>query len=174
MHDDDDEPLDPEAYDELREWFETPRSEVGRGFWILKDGRLKPVDLMTWAAWIESPERIVEKTVVTDEVGVSTMFIGLDYNFTGMASGRKHLPYCWETLITGGPYHGQLWRYATQGDAKRGHWQVVEALRTGQEPKPARGMRNPFEQLIDLMEGRFDPAELERELEEGTIDDSPE
>jgi hypothetical protein len=161
MHDDDDAPLEPEVPD------------TGR-FWILQKGRLKPVDMMTWAKWLESPERIVDKTVITDDVNVSTVFIGLDYNFTGIASGRKHLPYCWETLISGGPYHGQLWRYARRGDAKRGHWQVVDALKAGQEPKPERGMRNPFDQLRDLFEGRFDPAELERELEEGTEEADPE
>ena len=57
MHDHEGEPPDPEVPDELREWFETPPSEASRGFWILKDGRLKPVDLMTWAAWLESPDR---------------------------------------------------------------------------------------------------------------------
>jgi len=174
MDNEEDEWVEPEIPDELRELFKMPPLQSGGGFWILKKGRLELVDFLTWAMWMESPERVVDKTVVSDEVDVSTVFVGLDFNFSGKASGKKHRPYCWETLIRGGPYCGRLWRYATRGDAKRGHWQVVDALKTGQEPKPARGMRSGFDLLRDLVEGRFDPAEFERELEEGTDDAAPE
>jgi hypothetical protein len=174
MHDEDNEPSEPEIPDELRELFEKWEGSERGGYWIFKDGKLQAVNMLTWTLWLDSPDRIVDKTTVSDDVQVSTVFVGLDFDSSALA--KKRLPYCWETLIFGGPWNGRLWRYARWGDAKRGHWQVVDALKAGQEPRPEQSIRSGFDLLKDLMEGRFDLDELQRELglDEDSEEDDPE
>ena len=49
-------------------------------------------DLMKWAIWFEQETRIVKQEWV-DNVWVSTVFLGLDHNFS-----RKGPPVLWETM----------------------------------------------------------------------------
>lgn len=65
--------------------------------YILKDG--KPVmepDIMKWAKWFETRDRIVEQTKI-GSVKISTVFLGLDHNYSD--SGP---PVLWETMVFGG------------------------------------------------------------------------
>lgn len=54
-----------------------------------------------------------------DEVTVSTVFLGVDHGFDGAT------PVLWETMIFGGPYDGEQWRYASRGAAIDGHFAAV-------------------------------------------------
>jgi hypothetical protein len=64
------------------------------GRYILDDsGNPKPEpDLFKWGKWFEKRDRIVKQEQVGD-VWVSTVFLGLDHDFTG-----KGPPILWETM----------------------------------------------------------------------------
>ena len=56
------------------------------------------------------------------EAEVSTVFLGLDHSFV---SGP---PVLFETMIFGGQYDQEMWRYHTKAEAEIGHKAVVQAL----------------------------------------------
>jgi hypothetical protein len=85
-------------------------------------GQPQAVDLVTWAKWFEThdADRVVAKTQVSDEVRVSTIFLGLDHAFTLGA-----VPVLWETMIFGGPLDEYQERYSSRADAEAGHMAAV-------------------------------------------------
>jgi hypothetical protein len=91
--------------------------------YIIKGREIEKVDLMTWAEWFE--ENLDARRVALDSregVEVSTVFLGLDYNFAGIGP-----PILFETMIFGGEFDLQIMgRYATYDEALVGH---VEACR---------------------------------------------
>jgi hypothetical protein len=97
--------------------------------YILKNGKpvLEP-DLKTWAAWFEHADRLIKLTYVSDEVEVSTVFLGLDHAFS---PATDRLPVLWETLIFGGPLDGQQRRFTDKKSALEHHAAVVFNLREG-------------------------------------------
>jgi hypothetical protein len=71
------------------------------------DARGEPIpepDLMKWADWFETADRRVAKDYV-GEVKVSTVFLGLDHNFSGGGN-----PILWETMVFGGPMNYEMTR----------------------------------------------------------------
>lgn len=63
-----------------------------------------------------------------DEVGsveISTVFLGIDH---GLGFGRVEW---FETMVFGGGYSGNCWRYATWDEALGGHQRMVAAVREG-------------------------------------------
>ena len=54
---------------------------------------------------------------------VSTISLGVDYNFTGVGA-----PITFETAVMGGESDGQIQRYATREAALEGHAALVAAL----------------------------------------------
>lgn len=83
------------------------------------------VDMMTWALWFGKNEnRRVANTVIDKNVGVSTVFMGLDHNFLGRGD-----PILFETMIFGGPLDQEQWRYTSYDAAERGHEEAVAACR---------------------------------------------
>lgn len=89
-------------------------------------------DLIEWARWFETADRILEQT----EVGgaeVSTVFLSFDHEW------RTGKPLLWETLVFGGPMDGTMFRYETRVQAKRGHDEMVANVRKAMmlaEPQP--------------------------------------
>jgi hypothetical protein len=89
-------------------------------FYILKDGEPVPTtDHENWIEWFENhaSECVVDRTKIGD-CTVSTVFLGLD---THMGNVEVPAPVLWETLILGGPHHGEGIRYTSLADAKQGH-----------------------------------------------------
>lgn len=80
-------------------------------------------DLIKWAKWFEKADRIVVKTVISDNITVSTVFLGLNHNF-----GVKGKPLLFETLVFGGEYDGEMRRYSTWDKAEKGHKIMVEKV----------------------------------------------
>ena len=76
-------------------------------------------DVMAWATWFETANRVIKETKV-DESEVSTVFLGLDYNFAD-----KGLPLLYETMVFGGRLNGECNRYPTQEMAEIGHEEMV-------------------------------------------------
>lgn len=65
------------------------------GKYILdKNGKPKlEKNLYAWASWMENGNRILKKTTV-GKYSVSTVFLGIDYRFSG-----KGKPVLWETMV---------------------------------------------------------------------------
>lgn len=102
------------------------------------DGNAVPEpDLLKWGEWFARHERHVAIT----EIGcarISTVFLGLDHNFFGDS------PLLWETLVFGGKHDGEMDRYSTLADAKRGHDAMVgKVTRSGLPRAPASKLRQP-------------------------------
>ena len=80
-------------------------------------------NVLEWAQWHENADRKVAKTVVSNEVTVSTVFLGLDYRF---GDGP---PLLFETMVFGGPHDQEMERYSTWDEAEKGHALWVEKVR---------------------------------------------
>jgi len=85
-------------------------------YYILVDRVPIAVDFLTWARWFQYIEnRRMARTDISDRCHVSTVFLGLDHNFSG---GE---PLLFETMVFGGPINGEIARYCTYAEAERGH-----------------------------------------------------
>ncbi len=101
-------------------------------FYILKNGRPVLVrDVAVWGRWFDSSfeSRVVEQTIVGGKYKVSTVFLGLDHNFSG--EGR---PILFESMVftADGMKTSDVLdirRYSTLGKAKQGHFEYVEMLK---------------------------------------------
>ena len=82
-------------------------------------------DLMTWAKWHDTPQRIIARDEIGD-VLVSTVFMGLD---AGMGT---RTPLFFETLVFRGEHNDMSDRYATRDEALAGHREIVQAVRRSQ------------------------------------------
>lgn len=96
---------------------------MSRGVYILDDSG-NPVeidDILTWARWLEDAKekRILAQTR-SEGVRVSTVFIGIDYNF-----GADGPPRLWETVVFAGEHAGYMRRYSSADDARVGHEMAV-------------------------------------------------
>lgn len=101
-----------------------------RVYYILEDGKIRSTDnLMEWAMWFENnPSRIIEKTRLDDGTEISTVFLGIDHRLIGDGP-----PILFETMIfqVGGEFDNDMRRYSTLGDAKIGHWEMVDKVNPG-------------------------------------------
>src|ERR1700730_7109659 len=100
------------------------------GTYIL-GGRGTPIlerDFGRWSEWLEESEnRVVKHDTLSCGVRVSTVFVGIDYNFNFYRSGR---PLLWETMIFGGHHDSYCQRYATREEALAGHVTAVQIAKT--------------------------------------------
>ena len=89
-------------------------------YYILSaDGQPLPVPVMRWAVWFETADRKVALTKI-GEAEISTVFLGLDHNFSGEGA-----PVLYETLVFGGKLDGEMMRYTTHEEALAGHVRMV-------------------------------------------------
>ncbi len=80
-------------------------------------------DLLKWAKWFEAADRIVAKTNISDEVTISTVFLGLNHNY---GEGE---PILFETMIFGGKHDKEMEQYSTWEQAEEGHKKWVDKLK---------------------------------------------
>lgn len=91
-------------------------------------GEPQPVgDVVTWAQWFERASRDRSRVIQQDyvegseqQIGVSTVFLGLDHNFCNDGP-----PILWETMIFGTALDGVMDRYASKEAALRGHQEML-------------------------------------------------
>lgn len=112
--------------------------------YILDDqGNVEPAELLEWAKWFETANRILDKTKIGD-VEVSTVFLGINYNFYGGT------PLLWETMIFGGEHDQYQDRYSSKEDALKGHQVAIDLVMSSLHPacetqpldvRPSRKMR---------------------------------
>jgi hypothetical protein len=102
--------------------------------YILRDHQVVPVDdALEWAQWFEAAsleERRVAFTDLPMGLSVSTVFLGIDYNF--------HLdgpPLVFESMAFGPPTKSEAFppelrmdRYSTWDEAVAGHWAMVNEI----------------------------------------------
>ncbi|HJY45276.1 MAG TPA: hypothetical protein VJ301_11690 [Propionibacteriaceae bacterium] len=94
---------------------------VRRRYYILDGDHVAiPVDVLTWARWLETADRHVGRTVL-DGVVVSTVFLGLNHSY-GDRHAARHI---FETMVFGGPLDEECERYATWAQAEAGHAAMV-------------------------------------------------
>lgn len=116
---------------------------LGRYF----DANGHPITLEEWAELFEERADTAgddeswwrKRTQITDDLEVSTVWLGLDHRFFGTGP-----PLIWETMIFGGAHDEDQWRYSTRGEAFDDHERIVRALRAGVDPddrEPATGAR---------------------------------
>lgn len=83
----------------------------------------KPVLANSFAEWGrffgKPANRRVEETQIGN-VRISTVFLGIDHNFSGAGP-----PVLFETMVFGGPLGGEQRRYCTWTEAKRGHKRMI-------------------------------------------------
>jgi hypothetical protein len=83
-------------------------------------------DLVIWKTWMETPGRLVRDTSLTDAsdnlVRICTVFLGVDVGF-GLGQ-----PILFETMVLGGKYDRELYRYCTWEDSQEGHAAIVEQV----------------------------------------------
>jgi hypothetical protein len=76
-------------------------------------------DLMKWGEWNhEWKNRVVRQDyfgLPQEEIMVSTVFMGLDHNFS-----REGPPVLWETMVFGGPYNDYTERYTSKAEGPEG------------------------------------------------------
>lgn len=85
-------------------------------------------DVIEWAKSFENSNRIVAQTDVSKDVRVSTVFLGIDHDWTG-----TH-PELFETMIFGGDFAEDCWRYSTWDEAEKGHAEAVTQAQSPAEP----------------------------------------
>lgn len=89
-------------------------------YYILEDKIAKPVeDMMEWAKYFESANRVVKKTKLT-YCEVSTVFLGINHAF---GNGK---PILFETMIFGGEHNEYCERHSTWEEAEAGHQKAIE------------------------------------------------
>lgn len=89
--------------------------------YILDGHRAVPVDMMTWAKWLQTADRTVAKTLHLEQ-SVSTVFLGLNHQW---GDGP---PMLFETLVFGGPLDGEMERCSTWEEAEAQHAAMVARL----------------------------------------------
>jgi hypothetical protein len=92
-------------------------------YYILgKDHKLIETNLMAWAKFFESPDRIVKQENIGD-VRVSTVFLGIDHNFS------EGEPLLFETMIFDGKHDGYQDRCTTWEQAEKMHQKAVDLVK---------------------------------------------
>ena len=79
-------------------------------------------DLQVWANGLDSTARMVATDFV-GEVKVSTVFLGVDHNFSNQGP-----PILFETMVFGGMLDREQQRYATWEKAEAGHKRIVKKV----------------------------------------------
>lgn len=104
------------------------------GQYVIRNGKVVPEpDLMAWGQWMGTADRVVARTNITEEIVVSTVFLGLDHAWGG---GK---PVLWETMIFGGKLDTYQTRYTSRAAAEAGHIDAVS------EAYKAEGIAPPKE-----------------------------
>lgn len=104
----------------------------------------KPVkckNLLEWGRTLDTKTCRLAR-IESDGVRVSTVFLGLDHNWSGDGP-----PLLFETIIFGGPQDQQCWRYSTWDQAMKGHsyaCKVAGLIKMIKPPKKASS-ENPKE-----------------------------
>lgn len=98
-------------------------------YFVLEDGVVRPArDLEDFVECMEHGDRDIGKDMIVDADGIlvhiSTVFLGLNHAF------RDGPPILFETMIFGGVHDMDAQRYCTIDEAKQGHAEMVEFVKS--------------------------------------------
>lgn len=93
-------------------------------------------DPKKWADWQARADNEVQTDHVSDEIVVSTIFLGID-----AGAGELHSPLLWETIIVGGPQGGYCRRYGSREAALNGHYGALEIAKNTMNGPPLKLLR---------------------------------
>lgn len=100
-------------------------------YWIDAEGKVqRTTDLLAWAQWMGSPNRLVAMSKVGDH-SISTVLLGLDQYW---GDDPNHPPILFETMVFGPKHEVWMDRYCTKEQAEAGHRLVVERMIAGLPP----------------------------------------
>jgi len=95
-------------------------------YYILENGVIKATDdLLEWGRWFENTDN---RVIARDEINgvlVSTVFLGIDHNFTGEGP-----PVLFESMIFEGEFSEEQRRYRNMEEALEGHAALVHLVKT--------------------------------------------
>lgn len=83
---------------------------------------VEAADHYEWVKFFRSGNRQTAEDFVRN-ARVSTVFLGLDHNYSGEGP-----PLLFETMIFGGKLDGGQWRYSTREEALAGHIETVRRV----------------------------------------------
>ncbi len=83
---------------------------------------IKEYNQFIWENWWDNENRQVAYDKINDRLRVSTIFLGRDYN-----NGQPPSLF-FETVIIGGPQHGEQAFYSTWEQAEKGHARIADTL----------------------------------------------
>lgn len=91
--------------------------------------------LHEWATWSASQpdggRHIAYDEIADGTISVSTVFLGIDHNRARHFGGKDTRPLLFETMVFGGTYDKEQWRWHTWQEAIRGHGAAVATARAG-------------------------------------------
>ncbi len=90
---------------------------------LRKNHKVKEVDMMVWAKFIENPADRIVKQENIGKIRISTVFLGLDHNF---GEGE---PLLFETMIFGGKHDQYQDRCSTWEQAVEMHKKALITLK---------------------------------------------
>ncbi len=103
----------------------------GVGMYVLDDDakprRVQADDTLEWGQFMAYDQRRkIQLTTVNEECEVSTVFLGLDAQFS---ASQDAPPVLWETMVFGGPMHSANYRYTSREAAVEGHTKMLDKVR---------------------------------------------
>lgn len=102
----------------------------GTGNYILRGKVVVPeTHLMRWARRFERANRTIGRDQITDEVWISTVFLGIDYGSLATLLDPDAKPVVFETMIFGGPRDSEQHRYTDWDTARAAHVALANQLR---------------------------------------------
>ena len=156
----DEDGFDGEIPEELRAWFEAQEENkrLGLDHYILVNGKIKTVNLIEFAEWFGNfNNRLIDRTDISNESKypggrfISTVFLGMNANQIDTLIGGEQ-PMLFETMVFGGEFDQRMWRYSSYGEAKRGHWIIVDQIRAGVRPNVEFGERPFIDEFMEMLQ----------------------
>jgi hypothetical protein len=148
MNDEYEFPIPPK----LQPWLDAQqKQQPHRYYYILNNGKITPATFLEWAHWFENPTNRQIENTITEDVTISTVFLGInhDFSFTDLAKKR---PILFETMVFGGTHDQFQWRYSTLGEAKQGHYELVTAVQENRQPHMQWGQEGFWNLFREMFE----------------------
>jgi len=97
---------------------------MSKYYGLREDGSVYELSgVLEWAKLFETKDRTVARAEIDGSL-VSTVFLGLDHNYY-----RSGPPILFETLVFRGPLDGEMERYSTIEEARKGHEAMCQRVR---------------------------------------------
>jgi hypothetical protein len=103
----------------------TPSRGFSLYYFLNEDKTCSPCDYVNFIEWFNTQryeDRMVNRTYLPNDVAISTIFIGINHNFSPLAAGD---PILFETMVFGGEHDTYTRRYHTWQEAVEGHNETV-------------------------------------------------